>query len=211
VQAFFLVCFLFGAGLSLLSLLSGTAHLPITGFHALHLGHLPHGSASTAQRPSPLNLSAILAFLIWFGGAGFLLTSFSPLGLVLVLLLATLAGLIGGAIILTLFTKVLLPAQTFVDPETYRREGTPGRVTAAIPPEGVGEITYSKAGTRRSDAARSIDGAPLPHGEEIVILAYRRGVAYVQTMNKYLNSSAADIASELASIDEEAASDHSNP
>jgi hypothetical protein len=202
VQAFFLICFLFGAGLSLLSLLSGTAHLAIPGTHALHFGHAPSG-ATVAQKPSPLNLSAVLAFLLWFGGVGFLLTSFSPLGLILVLMLAVLAGVMGGAIILALFVKVLLPAQTFTDPEIYRLEGTPGRITASIPAGGTGEITYSKAGTRRSDAARSIDGATVTHGEDVVILAYRSGVAYVQTLDKYLNTSAATIAAELAAIDKD--------
>lgn len=148
------------------------------------------------------NLGSLLAFLTWFGGVGYLLLTLSPLALVLVLLLSLVAGVSAGALILVFLVKVLLPAQTKLDPAAYQLDGTPARVTAGIPDGGVGEITYSKAGTRRSDAARSIDGKPMSHGDEVVILAYRRGIAYVQSLNKYLSSSATSIAEQLVALED---------
>ncbi len=209
LSTFFLVCFLFGAVLSALSLLSGAAHLPLPGAHALHFGHalhLPgpaHGNAPTRGDMPSINFGSVLAFLAWFGGIAFLLHALSSLALIVVLLLSLLSGL-GGAALLALFLiRVLVPAQTIMEPAQYRLDGTTGRITAAIPAGGTGEITYSKAGTRRSDGARSIDGQAIPHGEEVVIVAYERGIAYVQPLQRYLTSSAAEIAARLAALQHE--------
>jgi hypothetical protein len=200
---FYLICFLFGAVFIALSLVTGAAHLPLPGAHSLHLGHAVHGHAGGQRAGSFLNVGSALAFLLWFGGIGFLLHVLSPLALVLVLLLSLLAGLAGAGAIAFFLFKVLLPAQTVMDSAQYRLDGTPGRITAAIPAGGTGEITYSKAGTRRSDAARSVDGEAIAHGEEVVILTYKRGVAYVQSLKKYLGSSATDIAGRLSALENE--------
>jgi len=209
LAGFFLICFLFGIALSFLTFLTGAAHISLPGAHALHLGHhllLPGGHSTGHETASPLNLGSLLAFLTWFGGVGYVLFTLSPLALLGVILLSLLAGVAGGALILVFVAKVLLPAQTSVDPEAYRLDGTPARVTAGIPAHGTGEITYSKAGTRRSDAARSINGIAMVHGEEVVILAYRHGIAYVQSLKEYLSSSATAIAAQLMALDSDATS-----
>lgn len=216
LSAIFLVCFLFGAIFTFLSLLTGAAHLSLPGGHGLHLGHLHlghahlgHGAhaghaghAGNRDSASPFNAGSILAFIAWFGGAGYLLLNLSPLALAIVVVLAVLAGLIGAGLIFLFLLKVLIPAETVLDPEDYRLDGTPARITAGIAAGGTGEIIYSKAGTRRSDAARSIDGEPIGRNEEVVILSYKRGIAYVQTLKRYLGSPASEIAERLAALDE---------
>jgi len=210
LSAIFLISFLFGASFTFLSLLTGAAHLSLPGGHGLHLGHLHLGRlhfghaahAARGSEASPLNAGSLLAFLAWFGGVGYLLLNLSPLALVIVVILAVLAGLIGAALIFLFLLKVLMPAQTVVDPESYRLDGTAARITASIPAGGTGEIIYSKAGTRRSDAARSIDGSPIGRNQEVVILSYKRGIAYVQTMKRYLSSPASEIAERLAALEE---------
>lgn len=208
----FLICFLFGAVFTFISLLTGTAHLSLPGGHGFHLAHTGGGAPAVHGghgarfgRPNSasfVNAGSVLAFLTWFGGAGYLLHELSPLALVAVIILASLAGIAGAAVIGVFLFKVLLPAQTFVDPDDYRLEGVAGRVTVSIARNSTGEITYSRAGTRRSDAARSIDGAPIARNEEVVILAYKRGIAHVQTTAKYLASSAKDIGIQLAALNE---------
>jgi hypothetical protein len=220
LSAIFLVCFLFGSIFTLISLLTGAAHLALPGGHGLHVGnlhlghlghvaHAGHGAgagqghmAGGREGASPLNAGSLLAFLAWFGGVGYLLLNLSPLALLIVVVLAVLAGLIGASLIFFFLLKVLMPAQTVVDPEAYRLEGTAARVTARIPTGATGEIIYTKAGTRRSDAARSIDGEPIQRNEEVVILSYKRGIAYVQTMKRYLNSPAAEIAERLTALED---------
>jgi hypothetical protein len=150
---------------------------------------------------SPLNLGSVLAFLAWFGGIGYLLHTLSPLAAILVLPLAVMAGIAGGGVILLFLVRVLLPAQTRIDAGSYKLEGTPARVTATIATGETGEITYAKAGTRRSDAARSIDGQAIARGNEVVILTYRHGIAYVQTMQHYLGTSAAALAGQITALE----------
>lgn len=210
LSAFFLVCFLFGGVLTLLSLVTGMAHLSLPGGHGIHIGHIGHVAhlhlghqAGAREAASPVNVGSLLAFLAWFGGVGYLLHTFSALALLLVLLLSLIAGLAGGAVILFFLVKVLMPAQTIVDPEQYRLDGTLGRITAAITAGGTGEITYSKAGTVRGDAARSINAEPIGRGEEVVILGYQHGVAYVERLERYLHTPAAQIADRLAALNED--------
>lgn len=207
-SSFFLVCFLFGVTFTALSLLTGAAHISLPGGHG---GHAGHGGSARSDSISPLNLGVLLAFVLWFGGAGYLLRRFTPTPLLLVVLVAVVAGLAGAALVLLFLTKVLAPAQTVTDPEAYRLEGTQARVTAGIPASGTGEIIYSKAGTRRSDAARNIEGAAIGRNEKVVILRYHRGTAYVQTLTSYLQSSAREVAERLAAIEQSVSDDGAEP
>src|SRR5262245_16271683 len=98
---FYLICFLVGFALSLISVLSGAFHIHLPGLHHLHLPglhhvHIAHGDAGDVQG-SMLNFATITAFLAWFGGVGFLLTKFSGLWLWLAFVLAVLGGLVGSA------------------------------------------------------------------------------------------------------------------
>lgn len=217
LSVFFLICFLVGSGLSILSFVTGAAHISVPGGHALHVGHLGHlghlahaGHAGQSTAPGrgaegvPLfNAGSLLAFLAWFGGIGYLLHTLSPLALLLVLFLSVLAGVLGAFLVLFFFVNVLLPAQTEMDPERYRLDGTQARVTASIRADATGEITYSKAGTRRSDAARSLDGQPIAHGTEVVIVSYNRGIAYVEPLERYLRSPATEMASRLEELSQQ--------
>ncbi len=71
----YLVCFIVGFALSLISVLGGSLRLPglhhAHGHHGhVHVGH-GHGGG---LHVSPINFSTITAFLAWFGAVGYLLT-----------------------------------------------------------------------------------------------------------------------------------------
>ncbi len=135
---------------------------------------------------SPLNLSTAMAFLTWFGGAGYLLRVYAGLWGLASIVAASLAGLAGGAIIFYFLARVLVPGQRVLDPADYRMEGTVAEVTIAIKPGMVGEVVYSKGGSRHSDGARSVDGSAIEHGTEVVIVRYERGIAYVEPWSSYV-------------------------
>jgi membrane protein implicated in regulation of membrane protease activity len=214
METFFLACFLFGALFTLASVLLGAAsHVPgadVGHFgHVGHAGHAPssghsasgangaHGDAGPhGGQAAPrsfagtflvplLNVSSILAFLTWFGAAGFLLLHFGAFSLVIVLLAALLAGL-AAATLIALFLRKLLQGERIMNPADYRLEGTLARVTVTIPAGGVGEVVFTKAGTRRSEAARSETGQAIPRGTEVVILSRQHGVASVQSWRQLL-------------------------
>jgi hypothetical protein len=140
---------------------------------------------TTSLQPSPLNLQTITAFLAFFGGSGWVLYSSVGLGAALALIVATIVGVGGGAVVFLFLVKVLLAGQRFMDPASSRMEGTVARVTMAIRENGTGEIGFSRDGTRRSEGARSVDGKSIPAGTEVVIVRYERGLAYVEPWASY--------------------------
>lgn len=203
---FYLVCFAVGFCFSFFSFVFGSSrlgklHLP--HFHGHGAGHLPAAHGPVAHAPavaghaaahvptaqahgaargasvSPLNPPSIAAFLAWFGGTGYLLTRFSALWVGAALLLAVIAGLIGGAIIFYFLTKVLMSDQEFLDPADFEMVGVLGKLSVPIREGGTGELIYSQMGTRRVCGARSDDGAPLAKGAEVVVTRYEKGIAYV--------------------------------
>lgn len=206
----FLGCFLFGIlfiGISfMLGSFGGGDHGHIThvdhhielGHHGGHIGdtsdpgdfsHQQH-TLHNAHSPSPFNLNTITIFLTWFGGIGYILSVYSTLGLLFILPLSLLAGLAGAAAIFIFLARFIYPN---IDIERFstRNElpGTLAKVTSSIHAGGVGEITYSKGGTRRADGARSLDGNPIPRDTEVVIVRYENGMAYVQPFEQFLAAS----------------------
>src|SRR5208337_3611853 len=98
---FYLICFIAGCALSVLSFLCGAFHLHLPGglHHFVHCGGVhdfSHHGGSDSQA-SRFNLPTIMVFLAWFGGAGYLVTSLSGLGFIIVLGIACFSGLIGGS------------------------------------------------------------------------------------------------------------------
>jgi membrane protein implicated in regulation of membrane protease activity len=196
---FYLICFAVGFLLSFVSFISGglrwNLHLPhFLDFGGGHLpvghapvGHIPvgHGPAPGAQglqvaQVSPFNFITLTAFLAWFGGTGYLITRFSSIWLLLGLLIAVAAGLIGAAIVFLFLTRVLTSEEENMDPADYEMVGVLGRLSIPIRQGGTGEIIYSQAGTRRTCGARSENGGALEKGAEVMVTRYEKGLAYVR-------------------------------
>ncbi len=106
--AIFLGCFVIGFVLSALSFALGAMHAHLH----IHLpwGHHIHGDLFHGGHPSgvgPINFATMTAFLAWFGGAGYLLTSeFRWLALPAVVL-SVVIGLGGAAIVFWLIGELI--------------------------------------------------------------------------------------------------------
>ena len=181
---FYLVCFLIGVTLSVLSFLGGSFHLPHVHFHLPHGGAqvtgVGHAAGATGAQMPFLNFGTITAFLAWFGGTGYLLTRYSSLVVAGVLVLAVLAGLAGAMIVFWFVAKLLLKHDRELDPADYERVGVLGHISSPIRAGGTGEIIFSQAGTRQTCGARSENGEALPRGTEVIITRYEHGIAYVR-------------------------------
>jgi hypothetical protein len=184
-ELFYLVCFILGLVLCVVSLFTG-GHTHGGHFHFgghTHL-HLPHGAkvghTHVSNGVSPFNGFTITAFLCWFGGVGYLLRTHSGFFAPFVLLLSTLSGIGGGALIFWFLAAVLLPRERALTAEDTEITGVVGRVTGSLLPDRTGEIIYTQLGARRSSPARSEDGSAIERGSEVVVLRYERGVAYVR-------------------------------
>jgi hypothetical protein len=181
--AFFLGCFVVGFVLSALSFaLSGVAlhfHVDIPFVHHLHLPHA-HAGAAAHGGVAPLNVATMMAFLAWFGGTGYLLTSEFRWLAVPALGLATFAGVIGAGSVFWIMAHVLWSPDENLQSADYQMVGVLGRVGHPVGQGGTGELIYSHGGVRHSCAARGADGRAIERGVEVVVTAYDRGIAYVR-------------------------------
>jgi hypothetical protein len=192
---FFIICFATGLVLSLLSLMSGFGHLHIGHFHLGHhpMGHMHgHGAGHGAHNGiSSVNAFTALAFVTWFGGAGYLLTRTALFNEQIVVLLASLAGFAGAGLLWLALFKVLLPHENVMDAADTEMAGVVARVSNGIRDGGgIGEIIFSQTGARRAAAARSDDGNAIERGAEVIVIRYERGVAYVRRWDELANPDA---------------------
>jgi hypothetical protein len=204
-ESFYLVCFLAGLFLSAFSLLGGMGHFgghfhaphvphPVHLPGAGHVAHLPHagqvaGGLANGQGTATVpwwNAFSIMLFLCWFGAAGYLLTRYGGFVAGVVLLLAAVCGLAGGAIVFFFLAKVLLPHERELTADETEIVGVVGRVSAPIRAGGTGEMVYEQLGVRQSAPARSEDGGPIQKQEEVFVVRYEKGVAYVRRWEEVL-------------------------
>jgi hypothetical protein len=188
---FYLICLVVGVVMSFLTLLSAGGdfhfhgHLPF-GLHFPHFGHhgltTPHADAGVARLAS-FNFSALMAFLAAFGGAGFLLTRHLPLGSLLTLILAVVAGSGAATIVNAFMVKVLMANVRELAPA--QMVGTLATVTVPIREGGTGEIVYVHEDARCSAGARSDSGEPIVKGSEVIVVRYERGIAYVRAAQSF--------------------------
>jgi len=189
---FYLVCFLVGVTLSVLSFLGGSFHLPHFHVHVPHV-HVSHvgAHAGTGGEMPFLNFGTITAFLAWFGGAGYLLTRYSSFMVAGVLTLAVITGLAGATIVFWFVAKLLLKHDRELDPADYDRVGVLARISSPVREGGTGEIIFSQEGTRNTCGARSENGEVLARGTEVIVTRYERGIAYVRRWEELAEKDAA--------------------
>ena len=184
----YLICFVVGFLLSVLSFVFGNLHLHLPHFH-FHLGHAPHvphvpgaphaGGIPAAELPV-INFGTITAFLAWFGGIGYLLTEYSSWLATISLLVAIFGGMIGAAIVFFMVSKLLMKHDKPLDPADYEMVGVLGRICSSIREGGTGELIYAQEGTRHTCGARSENGTAIAKGVEVVVTRYEKGLAYVR-------------------------------
>jgi hypothetical protein len=183
----FLVCFLVGLILTLISLLFGYDH----GHDGVHLGGdhggdmgADHGGADHGggdHGASFFSYQGMLMFVTWFGGIGYILNRQAS-GMVLFVLVGALAGGFAGALAVFYYlNKFIRHGTTRMRKSDYYLPGTLARVTSGVRVGETGEITYVQGGTRKTCAARSDEGRSHPLGEEVIVVRYDRGIAYVRS------------------------------
>ena len=197
---FYLICFLAGLFLSAFTLLGGMGHFGGAGHvHVPHLPHAPqvhiahgphvapgaHGTSSpgAAQGQATVpwwNGFSIMVFLCWFGAAGYLLTRYGSFVAGVVVMLAAICGVMGGAIIFLFLSRVLMPHEHELTADETPVVGAVGRVSSPIRASGTGEVMYEQLGALRSVPARSEDGEAISRQEEVFVVRYEKGIAYVR-------------------------------
>jgi membrane protein implicated in regulation of membrane protease activity len=187
---FYLLCFLIGFLLAVVSFLAGAIHLhlPFKWHWPLHGGHHGASGARGLGHISWFNASSTLAFLAWFGGTGYLLTKYSSVTTILIVGFATLAGLAAGWMVFKFLIKLAGPSDEPLHEEDRRVEGALAVVSMTIRENGTGEIIFPVGGARRCSGARTADGKPIEKGAEVVIEKYEKGIAYVKRWEEFVGS-----------------------
>lgn len=175
-ETMYLTCFAVGLVLSVLSFAGGFGHLHIGHFHIGHARSF-HTHGGTISR---FNIFAVMAFLCWFGGVGYLLSRRHSMIISVVLVLAVASGLVAATAISTFLLRVLLPHERVLLPEDTEMRGVVARVSSTVYPEGTGEILFSLDGTRRCAAARAEDGHAIQRDAQVLVLRYEHGIAWVR-------------------------------
>ncbi len=78
------------------------------------------------------NAFSLMIFLCWFGAAGYLLSRYGSFVALIVLVLAVVCGLAGGAIVFFFLTKVLLPHERELTADETEVIGAVGHLSSAI-------------------------------------------------------------------------------
>jgi hypothetical protein len=187
MTTFFVVCFLVGLGLSVISFVSGLEHVNVFDqlFHGHHHGPrikvMRHAGPAKAKA-SRLNLAAITAFLFLFGGCGLRMERLTPWTPPLIIAGAVVIGAVGG----TLINKVINAlAQRESTAESLTMIGKIAKTTIPIRElDGTGEIVFTHQGTRQVAGARSEHGRAIEKGSEVIVTRYEKGIAYVATWDE---------------------------
>jgi membrane protein implicated in regulation of membrane protease activity len=126
-----------------------------------------------------------MAFLAWFGGVGYILTTHSHLGAMAALGFATLAGLAAASVVFRFMARLMRDSDGEMNDWDYRLEGAVGTVSMAIREKGTGEVIFEQDGARRSLGARCENGSTIAKGTEVVIERYEHGIAYVRPWEEF--------------------------
>ena len=175
----FLGCFVIGFVLSVMSFAFGVidahVHFPWEGHGSVGITHAGH-----AHGVGPINFATVTAFLAWFGGTSYLLTSEFRWLMLPSVLVGIVLGLCGAGIVFLFMAKLLWSPNENMQSADYEMVGVLGRLSQPIRQGGVGELVYSHGGARKSCGARSDDGSAIEKGSEVVVTGYERGIASVR-------------------------------
>jgi hypothetical protein len=132
-----------------------------------------------------LSLRFVVYFASMFGAAGVVLTSFTAFAPSAVLVVALVAGIAVGQFAHQFWRYVLRSGGNSAPrPEDYVRRLA--RVTVTLGPQRIGEVAVQVGRTQRFIPAVAVTTTdPLEKGTDVVVVAYRAGVAQVITRAAY--------------------------
>ena len=175
MMTLFAICFFVGLVLTVLITFFGGDFFE---FHADNGGAHGHGG------PSFFNLSSILAGLTVFGGIGYMLNQVGMTSVLLILLIAIVAGLFVGWLFFLLYAKVIYKHDHSMKESDFDLSGQLGKLSVPINGKGTGEMMFVMHGTTRSISVRSENGESIPKGTKVVVLNMNKGIATVTRFNQ---------------------------
>ena len=136
-----------------------------------------------AAEPSPVfNLASLAAFTFGFGLTAYLVSRYADWPVAAEVVVAAVAGGLSMTLQSVLIARWAIPSARADQPDPrYLLQGTIGRLTRGVPVGGEGAMRYELEERVYELPARTIDGAALPTGAEVVIDRVEDGVAFVES------------------------------
>ena len=135
-----------------------------------------------ATEPSALfNLASLAAFSVGFGLSAYFVTRNTAWPIAAQIVIAAVVGALAMTVQSVLIARWAIPgARAEQMDERFLLQGTIGRLTQPIPAHGVGELRYALDQCEYLVPARSLDGAAVADGTDVVIERVEQGVASVE-------------------------------
>ncbi len=121
-----------------------------------------------------------MIFLCWFGAAGYLLTKYGSFVAGVVVVLAAICGLAGGAIIFMFLTKVLMPHEQELTADETDVVGVVGQCRRRFAPGEPERLCTSNWARRDRHVRVQRTARRIEKEEEVYVIRYEKGIAYVK-------------------------------
>lgn len=121
----------------------------------------------------------LMVFVTVWGGTGYVLTRFSGMNMLAVLLICTVVALLVGCLMYALLARVMIRYDSSMNEMDYDPSGQLGYISIPALDGAVGEMKYVLHGTMRSIGVRADAGQQLAKGDRVIILKVDKGMAAV--------------------------------
>ncbi|WP_156830205.1 hypothetical protein [Paenibacillus sp. HW567] len=149
------------------------------GFHGHGLtGHL-HAGGGDAGGPGFVPILPLMVFVTVWGGTGYVLSRFSGMNMLAVVLICTVVALLLGCLIYGVLARVMTRYDSSMNELDYEQVGQLGYISISAVDGAVGEMKYVLHGTMRSIGVRAETGQRLAKGDRVIILKVDKGMATV--------------------------------
>ncbi|WP_208589570.1 NfeD family protein [Gracilibacillus suaedae] len=153
---------------------------------SLLLGHVLDGILDSVFDSLGDFFNPLLVFgtLSVIGGAGVLLTKYSSLNDIYVLLISILIG-IGAYLLIYYFLVIPMSnAESSTSISIHDLEGQVGEVITTIPAQGMGEVFISSTSGSRNETAKSFDQTIIKQGQQVVVVKVEDQILYVSELDE---------------------------
>lgn len=118
-----------------------------------------------------------------FGGAGFLLTRYSSLGIWMVLIAALLIAIVAGALVFFLYVKPMENSENSIAFSLESLSGALAEVIVPIPEKGYGEVLVKVGAGFTNQIAASFEGTSIPNEARVVVVEVKDSTLYVSEVD----------------------------
>lgn len=130
----------------------------------------------------------LMVFVTVWGGSGYVLTRFSGMKMLAVVLICTGIALLLGCLMYAVLARVMTRYDNSMNKMDYEQAGQLGYISISAVDGAVGEMKYVLHGTMRSIGVRAETGQQLAKGDRVIILKVDKGMAVVTLFERKTNN-----------------------